>query len=273
MSRFILMIILCLNMFMGSAQIKLQLVALYDYSRLSDASKMEHWTPEQQLLEVSRDSAQYFSLKSWKHRELMSFEEGKAKNRRDRQLAWQKAREPNSSFKFVDGFSNMGEYVVVQRQLTDLNQLFVLDRIDSEYFHYSDKAVIEWNIGDETKEILGYKCFIATAHFRGNDWIAWFTPDIPLSLGPWKFGGLPGLILEIYDSDRHYIYEIKGLESGGTFHDVGLIYNRPTKKITLETFLQSSYRYNSIGGAIGLALGSVSSDDDRKALKPKEILE
>lgn len=56
--------------------------------------------------------------------------------------------------------------------------------------------VQDWSISvDSTRQILGYHCHMATATFRGRRWVAYYTEDIPVSLGPWKLGGLPGLIL------------------------------------------------------------------------------
>ena len=52
----------------------------------------------------------------------------------------------------------------------------------------------EWDISDESKEIIGYQCFKATTDYRGRRWTAWFTPEIPIQDGPWKLCGLPGLI-------------------------------------------------------------------------------
>ena len=56
---------------------------------------------------------------------------------------------------------------------------------------------INWKITKESQKILGYTCYKATTKFRGRDYIAWFSPDIPYNLGPWKLGGLPGLILKV----------------------------------------------------------------------------
>ena len=66
----------------------------------------------------------------------------------------------------------------------------------------------EWIILKETKEIAGYKCQKAICSFRGRYYIAWFTRDISISDGPYKFGGLPGLIVKIYDTKEHYDFEL-----------------------------------------------------------------
>ena len=53
---------------------------------------------------------------------------------------------------------------------------------------------------------------LATADFRGRRWTAWFATDIPVSDGPWKLGGLPGLILEAYDEGQQHVFTAVGLE-------------------------------------------------------------
>ncbi|MCC1485663.1 GLPGLI family protein [Winogradskyella immobilis] len=76
------------------------------------------------------------------------------------------------------------------------------------FFKYSNRhtvvdslsAIFNWEIKDETKELLGYNCQKATMNFRGRDYTAWFTSDLPVG-GPWKYDGLPGMILEIKSAD------------------------------------------------------------------------
>ena len=62
--------------------------------------------------------------------------------------------------------------------------------------------------------VLGHLCQRATCHWRGRDFIAWFAPDIPIRRGPWLFGGLPGLILKVYDKDRNYTFEAVSIKRG-----------------------------------------------------------
>ena len=71
----------------------------------------------------------------------------------------------------------------------------------------------EWTIlPDSTADIMGYPCQLATTHFKGRQWYAWYTEDIPLDEGPWKLRGLPGLILKAYDSSRQFIFDGQGME-------------------------------------------------------------
>lgn len=61
---------------------------------------------------------------------------------------------------------------------------------------------INWNISEtESKKINNFTCYKATTVFRGSEIVAYYTPEIPIGFGPFKFKGLPGLILEVYNVD------------------------------------------------------------------------
>ncbi|MBD5307999.1 MAG: GLPGLI family protein [Bacteroides sp.] len=87
--------------------------------------------------------------------------------------------------------------------------------LDSENLYYTESLpLFNWQIGTETATVCGYECIKATCHWRGRDFTAWFTPDIPVEYGPWKFGGLPGLIMKISDKDGIYTFEAVAVENG-----------------------------------------------------------
>ena len=104
-------------------------------------------------------------------------------------------------------------------------QMTITDRISSQGYRYVDSLHTQtWAMGDSTREVLGYTCQQATADFRGRRWTAWFATDIPVSDGPWKLGGLPGLILEAYDEGQQHVFTAVGLER---VKDKLIIFNRP----------------------------------------------
>jgi len=104
-------------------------------------------------------------------------------------------------------------------------QMTITDRISSQGYCYVDSLHTQtWAMGDSTREVLGYTCQQATADFRGRRWTAWFATDIPVSDGPWKLGGLPGLILEAYDEGQQHVFTAVGLER---VKDELIIFNRP----------------------------------------------
>ena len=74
--------------------------------------------------------------------------------------------------------------------------------------------LMQWSLQDSTQTILGHRCQKATCHFRGRDFVAWFAADVPIKGGPWKFGGLPGCILKVYDTQHLYEWEAVAIERG-----------------------------------------------------------
>ena len=98
---------------------------------------------------------------------------------------------------------------------TDLSRRELLVRTTvtgSEYVQYTEeRESIPWIYSDSVKTILGYECRLAEANFRGRHYLAWYTLEIPLSLGPWKLWGLPGLILEASDNQGHYSWSLTSI--------------------------------------------------------------
>lgn len=68
--------------------------------------------------------------------------------------------------------------------------------------------VFNWKITNTTKNLLGYKCQLATLNYSGRNYNAWFSSSVPIQDGPWKFYGLPGLIFKISDTQNHYSFTL-----------------------------------------------------------------
>lgn len=87
------------------------------------------------------------------------------------------------------------------------------DQIGMDYLLYTEPLpAIDWELEEGERTILGYACRRARCTFRGRNYEAWYAPEIAVSAGPWKFGGLPGLILAIKDDDGVLDLEATGVE-------------------------------------------------------------
>lgn len=69
-----------------------------------------------------------------------------------------------------------------------------------------------WKITEEIDSIFGYPCQKAVVSYGGRNYTAWFTMDIPVNDGPWKFFGLPDLILKVTDNDNLFQFLAVGLQ-------------------------------------------------------------
>lgn len=82
-------------------------------------------------------------------------------------------------------------------------------RIGRDVYTYEEDRSIEWKILPETTMIDQYKAQKASATFAGRVWNAWFTMDVPFQDGPYKFSGLPGLVLKVEDEQGDYSFDLR----------------------------------------------------------------
>jgi GLPGLI family protein len=79
--------------------------------------------------------------------------------------------------------------------------------INYEYCYVGPIPKMEWKMIDgQDTTIINHKCYMATTDFCGRHYIAWFAPDIPMRYGPYKFNGLPGMILKIEDDEKFFTW-------------------------------------------------------------------
>lgn len=99
---------------------------------------------------------------------------------------------------------------------------------------------LDWNIFPEIKKVGRFTCQMATTEFRGREYTAWFTTDIPISDGPWKFSGLPGMILEISSDDGQYAFLYKSVEMPINDKDSErIVFTDDGLKVDFETFIMA----------------------------------
>ena len=112
-----------------------------------------------------------------------------------------------------------------------------------DHFTYVDSLPEQsWTLVSGDSIVAGYTCHRAQTHYLGRHYTAWYTEEIPLSYGPYKFRGLPGLIVCIYDADRDHVFTLQGFERATPEE---MIYRRVKSyfKTTRLQLLQASRHY------------------------------
>lgn len=105
---------------------------------------------------------------------------------------------------------------------------------------------IDWVIDeDSSKTVLDYQCVMATTDYHGRKWTVWFTPEIPMQDGPWKFCGLPGLIMEASDSSGQHSFSVSGIEASS--RPISPVFGTKYEKMNRLDMLRAEryYRDNS----------------------------
>ncbi|MEZ5033782.1 MAG: GLPGLI family protein [Chitinophagaceae bacterium] len=106
--------------------------------------------------------------------------------------------------------TNGSSTIIYKKQ--DSDSLIVLTELAGDKYLINDKVDFKWLIKPDTVSILNNICQKAIVYFRGREYTAWFSPAIPVNEGPWKFYGLPGLILKIQDENGYFNFECTGIE-------------------------------------------------------------
>ena len=123
-----------------------------------------------------------------------------------------------------------------------------------EYEEHFD--AFNWQITSETDTIHNYVCQKAICDFGGRTWEAWFTQELPFCDGPYKFCGLPGLILNIADTQNHYSWKFLSIEKPS---EVMMVYEVINDRIqaTKEGFFKLQKRYK-----VSHTIGDATTNND-----------
>lgn len=123
------------------------------------------------------------------------------------------------------------------------NLTIFCDKIGQGTYTYSENLdKFDWKLQEEQKEILSYNCKKATTEFAGRTYVAWYTTEISIADGPYKFHGLPGLILSIYDTNKHYQFNVASIKNSSSFCNTADQLQKPTQ-VTYEEYKQLKKRY------------------------------
>ncbi len=121
-------------------------------------------------------------------------------------------RQKKGRFRIVDG------YQAAHMHMGTFFMNYPEGRITAQEMLYphrcqTDEALDKqkWVLTDAQDSIFGYACQSAKAKYHGLTWNAYYTEDIPSSIGPWKLGGLPGIITKATDARGIHTFTLCGL--------------------------------------------------------------
>lgn len=168
-------------------------IATYELNHQSDSTDEGSVKSESMVLYLGDKVSRFSSLGAIVGDSLMETRDRSDKSR----AAFAKLRSqiPKTEFAY---------YVI--KGVPERNLSYTEDFGKDNFRYVEDLDLFEWEILTETQEIMGYQCQKATTRFSGREYTAWFTSEIPIPDGPYKFNGLPGLIVEISDKQNHYSF-------------------------------------------------------------------
>jgi len=146
------------------------------------------------------------------------------------------AKNINDSLEVDDTYLN---FTVVQ----DISLVKYYGSFNDLQFFYDEKPINNWVIIPNSvgsKNI--YKTQQAKIQLDGRKWIATFTPDIPISKGPYKFQGLPGLIIEIHSEEQDYSFEMIGLKDTKVEKKLHLENYKKIEKKKLQLYISEFFK-------------------------------
>lgn len=112
------------------------------------------------------------------------------------------------------GYPLSKQNYTVYKNYPEKGKLTYTDKIFKNFKYTEDMEKPVWDIVQGDTVIYEYPCQKATTNFRGRTWNVWFTSSIPVSDGPWKLYGLPGLILKADDARGEFSFFCIGIRNG-----------------------------------------------------------
>ncbi|MCQ4141380.1 GLPGLI family protein [Chryseobacterium sp. EO14] len=188
MKKIIIAFALLLGMFFNAQNKRF----VYEYRFVSDSTKKDVSITESIYLDVSKKGSKFYSRDKYISDSLIEAQ----------------SKHQNGDFSKIK--FGMVPYVV-QKSYPDYKILF-FNRLDMDGYKVSDERKMDWNILPEKQKVGEFNAQKATTDFAGRKWTAWFVTEIPIQDGPYKFHGLPGLIVKLEDKTNSHSYVLKEIK-------------------------------------------------------------
>jgi GLPGLI family protein len=150
----------------------------------------------------------------------------------------EKTEEDSNQFNFVkkDG---LDRYIFTDYKL---DTLVFNENINRKNYTIKEEIPnFDWRLEETfTKKIGDFNCKKATLTFRGRNFIAWYSEEYPIKMGPWKFSGLPGLIMEIYEENLRYYWGVTSIKNVSEIN-ISSLENKENETISIKEYVDIIY--------------------------------
>ena len=172
---------------------------IYEYKFIPDSTNVSDVKTEMMFLDTKKEGSKYYSYTVFNSDSAMKVD-------LEKQLAATGSINIRSDMKKGDVRYS------VTKTYPDY-QICIHRRLSMDAYKVAEDRKINWEISSEKEKIGGWIAQKAEADFAGRHWIAWFSTEIPIQDGPYKFQGLPGLIVKIEDKTGSHKMELKGIKN------------------------------------------------------------
>lgn len=137
---------------------------------------------------------------------------------------------------------------------------------DHKFFKLEQPMGMSWRLDNQKDTIiLGYACQKAFTSYAGRDYIAWYSPHIPLNDGPYKFSGLPGLIMKISDTKNQHCFTVTSIKKVNYFQPITFA---PHEYVTISAEEYIKIMRNKMVRLFGSVLdGTITIDNEEARAK------
>lgn len=237
MKKLILLIILGFSAFQVESQnknknnFKANFEVTYRLEYSPDSTNIDNKSNEDFYLFIGDDKSKFISVNKWIGDSITA----------------EMAENFNGSINFANRNIPKTKFSEAIYKNYEKNKLQFVGRVGTDMFLYNETIKpYSWDIKQENKIINEFKVQKAVTKFGGREYVAWFTEEIPISQGPYKFEGLPGLIVQISDRENHYNYQLISLKEYKGNKEIPLIdTSKNFIRVSKEEFFQAKDDYYS----------------------------
>ncbi|MFC0425606.1 GLPGLI family protein [Chryseobacterium scophthalmum] len=169
----------------------------YDYKFIPDSTDKANVLKEIMLLDIDKSGSKYYGQEKF-------IADSTSQADLERQLKLS----PNNISISRNDKPGMITYKVTKQYPDFKTHLFT--RISNDSYKIEEDKKPEWKILPDKQKIGEYNAQKATTKYGGREWTAWFSTDLPFQDGPYKFYGLPGLIVKIEDKTGSHSLTLVG---------------------------------------------------------------